>query len=416
MGGPGSQPMFGPHPTLRFADVVRRKPDNDEFASPGQELSFTYNARAALFQLLRVMPDSQGKTILLPAFHCTTVVEPVLYSGFHPVFYRINKDLSINANDLAAKISNDVSAVLVINYLGFQAAIECVRELQGRHDFYIVEDCAHSFLVCKEGNARLAACRGDMGLYSFYKTVPCFAGGALRINARRFSFHPSSSNVGLKQSVVILKRLLEQVVDNSRDGVLKSTLQSLERRRISRKKRNLPDADDLPGRGDKPRSWRHDLASASMPWFCRSILARSPLTEIAARRRRNYALFDAHLKEHSGLKKLFPVLPEDVCPWAYPVLLADRSAHDHLLRERGVPLFTFGEALHPNVEQCDEDTREDARYLSEHLLLFAVHQNFDPADILGFVRSINSFFEGMEADPQLHPSDRPLNHATRSTA
>ena len=62
--------MCDPHPTLRFGDLWRRKTESASLALNGFQLYYTYNARAALYQLLRALPRDKRTTVLLPAFHC----------------------------------------------------------------------------------------------------------------------------------------------------------------------------------------------------------------------------------------------------------------------------------------------------------------------------------------------------------
>jgi hypothetical protein len=75
-----------PHPSLRFADArLRRTRNLRDFYTPGK-LRLTYNARAAFYQLLWSLRDGERRTVLLPAFHCTALVEPVPRAGFKADF------------------------------------------------------------------------------------------------------------------------------------------------------------------------------------------------------------------------------------------------------------------------------------------------------------------------------------------
>src|ERR1700746_1843629 len=117
------------HPTLRWQDLRPRQPEWDTLSAPGSQFHYTYNARAGLYQLLLAMPRSGRDTVLLPAFHCTTVVEPVLRAGWKVRFYRIKADLSIDLEHLESQLSEDVAAILVIHFLGFPAPLENVRRM-----------------------------------------------------------------------------------------------------------------------------------------------------------------------------------------------------------------------------------------------------------------------------------------------
>src|SRR5262249_33832431 len=173
-------------------------------------------------------------------FHCTTVVEPVLRAGFVVRFYRVCQDLTVDLDDVARQLSGEVKAVLVIHFFGFQTPLEPFLALRKSYGFYIIEDWAHSFLAGPEPH--LPGLQGDFSVFSFYKHTACFAGGGLRGNANVDWLTMPTRGAGLRQNVIILKHLLEQVVDNSPDGILKNSLQKLETWRVERKRSRKDDS------------------------------------------------------------------------------------------------------------------------------------------------------------------------------
>lgn len=383
------------HPTLRVNDLAARKGTNAHRPWDQTAIYFTYNGRGAIYQILRSLPAEKGDCVLLPAFHCSSVVEAVVGAGYRAAFYRIRRDLSVDFEDLRRKLSSDVAGVLVINYCGFPADIGPLLELRETYGFYVLDDWAHSFLAGQSG--RLTGDRADLSIYSFYKLVPSYVGGGLRINTPALAFRPPAGSIGFKQSLVAVKALIEQVVDNSEDGVFKSAFQYAERKRVALKHRGeTAEVESAPPVAEA-YVFCEDLAVAKMPWFARIILERSDLNEVVAARRRNYRIVDENLRETASIRKVFRCLPGDVCPWAYPVLLNDRSKYDHLLRTKGVPLFTFGESLHPLVYEVGDAALEDAVYLSTNLMLIAIHQNLAASQVLTFCQTINDFFGRMGA-------------------
>ena len=57
--------------------------------------------------------------------------------------------------------------------------------------------------------------------------------------------------------------------------------------------------------------------------------------------------------------------------------MRNRSRHDHELQSLGVPLFTFGETLHPRLldgTAAAPDAIDTARLLSSRMLCFSIHQ------------------------------------------
>ena len=401
---PKTTPAPTPHPTLRRADLFPRRANDPRALCGNDSLHLTYNARGAFYQLLRALPENAGNTVLLPAFHCTALVEPVAHSRFRAIFYRIKPDLSIDLDDLRSKLTPNVALIVVIHFFGFPADLSPVLALAKETGCYVLEDCAHSFLTLTNGHA--IGERGDFSIYSYYKTVPSLFGGALRINGNKLGFTPSNKRVPAKESAVITKRLLEQLLENSGDGFLKRGLQSLEKFRVTRK-RGKKDSSPSPASDfvDDPYLFREDLAVAKIPAFCERIVNSSDWQAIVATRRRNYELLNAALQENPLLQKLVPTLPKGICPWAYPVLLRDRARFEHQLRDRGVPLFTFGEILHPLLQSCDTDTRRDAQDLSQRLLALPIHQNLSAEDVARYAQVINGFFAGAALPLTSGPSE-----------
>src|SRR5215510_11527387 len=63
---------------------------------------YVFWARNALYHGLRALGVSPGDSILVPSFHCATVVEPILRSGATVKFYNILRDCSPDFSDIQA--------------------------------------------------------------------------------------------------------------------------------------------------------------------------------------------------------------------------------------------------------------------------------------------------------------------------
>ncbi|MGH8546018.1 MAG: DegT/DnrJ/EryC1/StrS family aminotransferase [Gammaproteobacteria bacterium] len=370
--------MAAAEPTLRLDDLRGRGGIQQASLGLTNSLTLTYNGRGAIYQLLQALDRRGRDTVLVPAFHCPTVVDPALAAGWRVRFYRIDQQLSIDANDFAGRIDRRVAAVLVINYLGFPSNLEAIADVCRRSGIVVIEDCSHSFLMANP--LRLAGERGDAATYSFWKTVPSLVGGGIRINVDflRSTFPPGS--IPIPDSVRRIKWLLEQVIDNSSSSPLRLGVQRLESMRRRMKRANSRPIDEVVRKLQFEYPFDPVLATAGMPWSARMILNRVDLDAVCSQRRDHYQNYASLLDDTSTMRRLNPRLPDRICPWAFPVLLESRSEIDYKLRENGVPLFTFGETLHPAVQKrgaVDEHTRSVTDYLSNCLLCLAVHQNLD---------------------------------------
>ena len=134
------------------------------------------------------------------------------------------------------------------------------------------------------------------------------------------------------------------------------------------------------------------LAQSGMPRLARNILESTNFLKLAKIRRANFEKYSQLLIENNNFKILFPKTSEQTCPWVFPVLLTNRDSIDHRWRADGVALHTFGIYLHSALFQYgDSNCVADAKYLAEHILCLAIHQNISSAQIDTSADIINRF-------------------------
>ena len=382
--------MLSSHPTLRLCDIIKKRTKTKKSLLKNSQIYYTYNARAAIYQLLHSLPNKMGDIVLAPAFHCPTIIEAITAAHYKILFYKINHDFSINYQDLYKKLSKDIAAIIVINYFGFPVDIRGALEHRKLHNYYVIEDWAHSFL--SSAPTRLSGDTGDMTIYSFYKLAPSFTGGGLRINTKGYLHNFSQQTITLRQRLIIFKRLIEQMIDNLDESNVKKVCQYLEKKRVEIKTNKEYLRDQSATSADSSYLFSKKLASANMPWLSKAILFTSNFESIIISRRKNYYLVNEQIKENRYIKKIFRELPIDVCPWAYPMLLMDRENHDYHLRAMNIPVFTFGEVLHPLIYQSDKNMINDAEFFSKNLIMLPVHQGLSHNEIINYCQKINSYF------------------------
>src|SRR5690606_11987410 len=73
----------------------------------------TSSGSAAIALALTAAGVDAGDEVLVPAYHCLSMVEPVRAVSAVPVYYRLHPNLSLNLQDLAARITPRTRAVLV---------------------------------------------------------------------------------------------------------------------------------------------------------------------------------------------------------------------------------------------------------------------------------------------------------------
>lgn len=388
--------LLAPHPVAapRLLFLPRAQPRAHELlATPGLEL--TFNARGALIRAFaEIAAGTERRKVLVPAFHCPSVIGPALHAGLEPVFYRIGRDLSIDHDDLLAKADAQTAAVLVIHFFGIAPDLAPLAPLR-RAGVRLVEDCSHAFL--RAGPLALAgSAASDFRIYSFWKTVPSGVGGGLlraQQSVRRAVLPPAPWSARARS----YKRLLEESIEHRGVGLVRWAMHGVEASRAWL--RRAPalaaagDAESLPllRHGEVYYPLEPKVSCAAMPAHCRRLIEASDLETIVARRRANFERYAAQADLLQPLGPLVASLPARACPWVYPVLLENRSATDFRLRAAGVQLHTFGIYLHSALfARTDPRTVDDAVFLAEHVLCLAIHQDLGSADIDRAVQAIRN--------------------------
>src|SRR5712692_1211850 len=116
-----------------------------------------------------------------------------------------------------------------------------------------------------------------MAIFSFYKLVPSYVGGGLRINNKEFVCQMLWRDIGISRSLVVLKRLLEQLISNFDRNLLKTAFLYLEEKRVALKKAKIPSLGRDSAAIGETYHFDEDLASARMPWFARMVLQLNDL-------------------------------------------------------------------------------------------------------------------------------------------
>lgn len=365
------------HPEMRFSDLIASGDLRFKELAAGADIQFAYDGRAALFQLFSAIHRMRRETVLLPAFHCPTVVEPAIQAGYSVRFYRVKEDMSIDVNDFLRCLDETVAAALVINYFGFPLDIGEVSTACRTNATSLIEDCAHSFLSANP--IRLTGDRADFAIYSFKKLVPSNVGGAVRCNVEDLDVKANGSRPPLRESAVTAKRMLDQAIEQSNNRLL-AHLQSAANSTYRALKRSASQesVDSFQQRSHGDYAIDERLLRSGIPRLARHILEAADLKEVVAARQENYEFLKTRLTSVAGVEIAMNRSVQAVCPWALPVVLGNRSQVDHVLRARGVPLFTFGETLHSGLFLDRQENRraiESAEYLASHLLCLSTHQN-----------------------------------------
>jgi dTDP-4-amino-4,6-dideoxygalactose transaminase len=87
-----------------------------------------------------------GDEVIVPSYTFVATAAAVRYCGATPVFADIlgSHDLSIDPDDVAAKITERTKAVVAVHFGGYAAPVDRLRRLCDEHGLFLFEDAAHS--------------------------------------------------------------------------------------------------------------------------------------------------------------------------------------------------------------------------------------------------------------------------------
>ena len=108
-------------------------------------VKFVTSGRVAIALALQQMKIGKDDKVLLPAYHCGAMVEPIIWVGATPVFYKIHRDTSVDLEDVRSRLDSSTKLLLVAHYFGFPQAMAKIRNFCDEHRIFLLEDCAHSF-------------------------------------------------------------------------------------------------------------------------------------------------------------------------------------------------------------------------------------------------------------------------------
>ncbi|MBI5245395.1 MAG: DegT/DnrJ/EryC1/StrS aminotransferase family protein [Elusimicrobia bacterium] len=286
-----------------YSPPLALRPWRLEDMLPESELRFYSFGRRALAEALRLTVRA-GSKVLLPEFICRDVLSSLAAVGAEPEFYAVGPDL---APALGPEAWPQASAVIAVDYFGFPQDLTPFRSYSARTGAAIIEDNAHG-LFSRDNDGRLLGTRADIGLFSLRKTLALPNGAllAFRKGEQRWRV-PDQQPFGESKSLRAgMKDALRSMLGASALFETLSVLRAL--RRIIRGSRFPPSERDCETRLPEPDAPCDELSHP---------LAVADEAQEKARRRALYRHFEECLKP-LGLTPVFPALPENVVPYAFP--------------------------------------------------------------------------------------------------
>lgn len=346
------------------------------------------SGRMAIAYALQHHGIGPGDKVLIPAYHCSSMVEPVVWLGATPVFFRIQADGAVDLADVAAKIDIATKMIIVTHYFGFHQDMTNICQLCAIHHVAVLEDCAHA--AFGEFAGLPLGSFGDYAIASALKFYPVYDGGCLYSSKHDLSrLHTSSA--GLRFNLKAFFNTLEKSFAYQRLALLKYTfglaftLKDWLWRKIKSSHSSQTTQPIGPAASEGGFDFDGDWVTKKISWISNQLLALTDTTRLIEKRRQNYLTLHHALRGLHGTQPLFAQLPDTVVPYVYPLIVFEPEKHFASLKRQAVPILRFGEFLWDGVTAA---TCSNSDYLSRHVFQFPCHQELTTEELDWIIRCV----------------------------
>lgn len=345
------------------------------------DLIHTTSGRAAILLAMEALGVGAHSKVLVPTYHCPTMVAPIDALGAQPIFYPLDQNGSARLDWLEAMDCSGVQAILAAHFFGLPQPMAGLRRWCDLRGVALIEDCAHALFGGSEG--RPLGAWGDIAIGSLTKFMPVPEGGCMLLNATRFA-KPRLRPARWRDQFKAALDIVEVGVMHRRLHGLNFVLSSiLDGKRLLRRSVADPAATNEPVAGGSGSPEfdgfviDSDLAHRELSAPCRWVSSHTPRARNISRRRHNYRFLAHALGASKSLRPLMPALPEDSAPYVFPLWVERPDPGYAELRRLRMPVSRW-DRLWPGVPRLPGDVGVD---WSSHVLQLACHQDLTEPEL-----------------------------------
>ncbi len=173
------------------------------------------SGRSGLYAILKCMGIKDYDEIILQAFTTVALPNVIKWRGARPVFVDIDeKTYNINPEKIEEKITAKTKAIIVQHTFGNPADLDRILEIAGKHNLFVIEDCAHS--LGAEYKNKKTGTFGGAAFFSFGrdKVISSVAGGMVITANQEFGkkIKEFRDEMPYPEKSLIIKQLLQPIV------------------------------------------------------------------------------------------------------------------------------------------------------------------------------------------------------------
>lgn len=312
------------------------------------EVFFHYKGRVSLYALLKAMGVKAGDEVIIPAFTCVVVPNPIIYLGAKPVYVDIDPvTYNVDVEKIEAAITDKTRVIICQNTFGLSSNIEKIIDIAKRHDLMTIEDCTHGYGGTYKGKPNGVFCDASFFSAQWNKPFSSGVGGFALINNPAL-LEPMKELEKEKLPVSFGQKFNLKLLYFVRRYLLKpKTYFPLVRlyRWMSKHGLVLGSSSGTEITSvTEPNGFFRDYSNVQAKEALKNL---STLDEMMLRRRRNAELYTAFLQEN-GLNYVLESLFENHGFLKYPLLVKSRDEFLLKAEKASIPMGDwFNSPLHP---------------------------------------------------------------------
>lgn len=338
-------------------------------------VAYTTSGRSAIYQALLQLQLPASCTVLVPTYHCPTMVAPVLLAGLKVAYYGVRADGLPKLDTIVAATAGESRAMLVPHYFGVARSLQEVRLWCDERGIALIEDCAHCYFG--QAGERPVGEWGDYATASLSKFLPVPEGGLLA-SAKKPIKKLQLSRQSFKAQVKGWVDVMEFATRYNRFFGINSALSMLFHiKNLKSKSKSqthpsaLSTADHMMQSCDMAR-----IAQAPL-WAAMALKTVLPRGRIITRRRDNFARYAVHFGNVVGARPAYDLPSDTVAPYVFPLWVDDAERVYQEVRAQELPVFRW-DRIWPGTPSLEGDVGPK---WSHHVLQLLCHQDLSDADV-----------------------------------
>lgn len=333
------------------------------------------NGRSAIAQAAVLAGVDRESSVLLPAYHCESMVAPFAWLGADIRYYRVKEDLSIDLDHLLSIADTQTRLALFPQYFGHIHQTATLHANCRELGWTLVEDCAHAFYAL--GSPDLIGCDSDYVVASSSKFFAAFDGGVLASRQPQRNW-PKPSPPPLSAELRTALNAVEYAFEYGRLPRLRDLLgPALSQLREVRRTGSSTAAPTALASRYGGVEFEAATVGLGATRVARWLATHARRAAIAGARRSNWQTMRDQLATSASIR--FPVahLGERDVPYVLALEIPDPDRVFPELKRRGLPVYRWETAF----GGCTPGTCEVSERFRRSLIQLPCHQSLTAAEL-----------------------------------